>query len=171
MTKPVRWIVRRITGRKWIRNALGLLTVTGVPCHADPVGPPRRRRLFQGPVDRLVIRTGDCQGQPPFQFPARVNVAAHSRVVGAPLLGSRGRRPGEFENHPHRRTDESLNDPAEMGLAQWPVVSRDAILLAAPAQRLAVELRGVVHMNRTGLACHGPTVTRSRAVPARASCP
>jgi hypothetical protein len=71
-------------------------------------------------------------------------------------VGVRERRPGEFVNHPHRGADEPFDHPAEMGLARRPVVPRDAILLATPPQRLAVELRGIVQMDRTGLARHRP---------------
>ena len=70
--------------------------------------------------------------------------------------GERGHRAGQLVDHLHQRADDPLDDPAIVRAPHWPVVQRDPVLLAAPTQSLALELRGVVQKQLARLAGHRP---------------
>lgn len=62
----------------------------------------------------------------------------------------------------HERTDQALDDPAEVGLPDRPILDPDAVLLAPPRQGFALELGGVVHVDRFRLAPDRPLPSTSR---------
>ncbi|WP_165502675.1 tetratricopeptide repeat protein [Actinomadura fibrosa] len=125
--------------RRLVRHRRGPATL------GDALLPAPGRGLLQRAVNLAVVDR-HRQRQPPLQLRQRQRRGCPA-VVGALLsrIGERGAR--QLVDHLHHRANEPLDDPAEVRLPRRPVRLDDPVLLTTPPQRLALELRRVVHVD------------------------
>ena len=119
------------------------------------LGPARGRRLEQAVMHRAVIGA-DRQCESALQLAQRQDGLVLGVVLPA-LAGIGEGRPRQLVmDHLHRRADDPLHDAAVVRLPGRAVVQLDAMLLAASAQGLALELGRVIQIEPLGLTAHRP---------------